>query len=107
MMYTVVTTERAAREIEAATAWWAKERSVEQAQRWFQGIRAAIAGLSTSPERCPIVAEQNVLPYEVRELHYGIASRPTHRVVFTILRQTVVVLTIRHTSRGDLRPEAL
>jgi plasmid stabilization system protein ParE len=45
MTCTVITTERAAQEIEDAAAWWAENRSVEQAERWYRGIRAAIAGL--------------------------------------------------------------
>ncbi|HEY1599250.1 MAG TPA: type II toxin-antitoxin system RelE/ParE family toxin [Pirellulales bacterium] len=102
MNFTVVTTERAAREIEDAAAWWAHERSVEQAERWYQGIRAAIVGLSAMPDRCPIAAEYKSVPYEVRELHYGLGSRPTHRIVFTIVRDTVLVLTVRHEARGDL-----
>jgi plasmid stabilization system protein ParE len=58
----VVTTERAAREIEDAAGWWARERSVEQAERWYQGIRAAIAGLANSPERWAIAAERPWFP---------------------------------------------
>ena len=107
MTYTVVTTERAAREIEDAAAWWAQERSVEQAERWYQGIRAAITELSTMPERCPVAAEWKTLPYEVRELHYGLGSKPTHRIVFTIVRETVIVLTVRHGAQDQLRPEDL
>ena len=75
--------------------------------RWYQGIRAAIAGLNTSPERCPVAAEQKIVPYEIRELHFGLGSRPTHRAVFTIVRETVVVLTVRHLARDELRPDDL
>jgi plasmid stabilization system protein ParE len=107
MNYTVVTTERAAREIEDAAAWWTRERSLDQAQRWYEGIRTTIAGLATSPERYPIVAEREHLPYEVRELHYGLGSKPTHRVIFTIVRETVLVLTVRHTARRPLQPKDL
>jgi plasmid stabilization system protein ParE len=100
MSYTVVTTERAAREIEDAAAWWAHQHSVEQAERWYQGIRSAIADLADSPERCAVAPEQQRgLPYDVRELHYGLGSKPTHRVLFTIVGETVLVLTVRHAAR--------
>jgi plasmid stabilization system protein ParE len=107
MSYTVVTSERAAREIEDAAAWWAREHSLEQAERWYQGVRAAITGLATSPERCPVAAERSLLRYEVRELYYGLGSKPTHRIIFTIIRETVLVLAVRHTARRPLQPEDL
>ena len=107
MTYTVVATERAAREIEEAAAWWARERSVEQAERWYQGIRAAISGLAASPEARPVAAEQQRFPYDIRELHFGLGSRATHRVLFTILRETVLVLTVRHAAQRPLTPEDL
>ena len=104
MNYTVIMTERAARDIEDAADWWARERSAEQASRWYQGIRAAIDGLARSPEARPVAAERDLFPYEIRELHYGLGAKPTHRVIFTMVRQTVLVLAVRHTARRPLRP---
>lgn len=107
MSYTVVTTEKAARDIADAAAWWARERSAEQAERWYQGIRAAISSLATSPESYPFATEREVLPYDVRELHFGLGAKPTHRVIFTIVGETVLVLTVRHAARRPLQPEDL
>jgi plasmid stabilization system protein ParE len=103
----VITTERAAQEIEDAAAGWAENRSVAQAQRWYQGIRAAIAGLAAPPEAHPVAAENDSFPYEIRKLHYGLRSKSTHRVIFTIVRRTVLVLTVRHAARHPLMPEDL
>ncbi len=102
MSYIVVTTERAAREIEDAATWWAREHSAVQAERWYQGIRAVIAALDTTPQRCQLAAEHNLFGYQIRELHYGLGSKPTHRVVFTIVGGTVLVITVRHAARGPL-----
>ena len=109
MTYTVVATERAARDIEDATEWWAQHHSVEQAERWYSGIRQAIAELCTEAERCAIAAEQKRFSYPIRELHYGAGSKahPTHRAIFTIVGQTVLVLTVRHAGRALLRPRDL
>jgi plasmid stabilization system protein ParE len=107
MTYTVITTERAAQEIEEAAGWWAENRSVEQAERWYQGIRAAIAGLASFPEARPAAAENDSFPYEIRELHYGLSTKPTHRVIFTIVHRTVLVLTVRHAVRHPLLLEDL
>lgn len=107
MRYIVVTTERAAQEIENAAAWWARERSIEQADRWYQGIRLAIASLADSPERWALADENGSFRYELRELHYGLGSHPTHRVLFTILKETVVVLTVRHAAQRPIDPSDL
>lgn len=100
-------TERAARDIEDSADWWARERSAEQAHRWYQGIRAAIDGLARSPQARPVAAERDLYSYEIRELHYGLGSRPTHRMIFTVVSKTVLVLAVRHAARRPLRPEDL
>ena len=76
MTYTVITTERAAQEIEDSAAWCVENWSVEQADRWYQGIRAAISGLASSAESRPIAAENDSFPYEIRELHFGLGANP-------------------------------
>lgn len=47
MTYTVVISERAAVDIEEAATWWAHERSIEQASRWYAKAYKAIEGLSS------------------------------------------------------------
>ena len=103
MTYAVAITEQAAREMEESAAWWAQERSVEQSERWYAGIRHAIMKVAEQPDRYPRAAEDGAFPHPLRELHYGLGSRPTHRVVFTILKEAVVVLTVRHTAMDRLR----
>lgn len=107
MSYVVVVTEQAAHEMEEAAAWWARERSVEQAERWYAGIRQAISTLNQRPERYPTAPENSDFSYELRELHYGLGARPTHRVVFTIVKQTVIVLAVRHGAQDQLHPDDL
>jgi plasmid stabilization system protein ParE len=107
MSFAVITTERAARDVEEAAAWWASERSTEQARRWYVGILAAIASLGDAPERCPLATERELLPYELRELHFGLGAKPTHRVLFSIVQDTVIVATVRHAARGPVRPDDL
>ena len=102
MTHHVVLTRRADRELEAAADWWATHRSPDQAARWYAGFSDAIASLAENPERYPLATENGLFPYEIRELHYGIGSRPTHRAVFTIRPDTVLVLTIRHAAQAEL-----
>jgi len=105
MTYLVVLSERAAAEIEEIAAWWAREHSIDEAKHWYAGIRAAVAGLETCPIRCPIAAELREVSYEVRELHYGLGPKPTHRVLYTVTRTTVLVLTVRHERRDSLHAD--
>ncbi|MFM8539276.1 MAG: type II toxin-antitoxin system RelE/ParE family toxin [Planctomycetaceae bacterium] len=64
---------------------------------------SAIASLADQPDRCPKALEDGDFPYPLRELHFGLGSRPTHRAVFTIVHETVVVLTVRHAAQDRLQ----
>lgn len=79
MTYNVVITPEASRQMEAAAGWWARERSEEQARQWYAGIRGAVATLAEGPERHPLAAEHADFGHELRELHYGLGRRATHR----------------------------
>ena len=107
MTHRVVLTHRADRELEDAADWWAKHRSTEQAARWYEGFSDAIRSLEENPERCPVAPENGRFPYEIREMHYGLGSRPTHRAVFTIRPDMVLVLTIRHAAQAELTEDDL
>jgi plasmid stabilization system protein ParE len=105
MTYLVRVSDQARSEIDRAFAWWAENRSREQAVKWYNGILASIESLGGNPDRCALARESERFPYEIRELHFGLGSRPTHRVVFTIRRDTVVVLTVRHAAQADISLE--
>jgi plasmid stabilization system protein ParE len=38
MVYRVIITRRAERDMQGAASWWATERSADQAKRWLAGI---------------------------------------------------------------------
>lgn len=108
MNYEVVLSDRAARELTAATAWYVRRsQSDEIGRRWHEGFVELIEGLCTAPERHSLAHESDQFPFEVREVHYGSGRRKTHRAVFHITDQRVDVLTIRHFSQRDLTPEDL
>lgn len=54
--------------------------------------------------RCPLAAEYQLFAYEIREIHFGLGNRPTHRAVFTIAGDLVLVLAVRHAARDELDP---
>src|SRR6266481_1574286 len=101
----VVITEQAEREMATAFDWWAAHRSKPQADRWYAGLAKAIAGLSENPERHGQSRERDRFAYEIRDLLFGLGRRPTHRAVFTIRGEEVVVLTVRQVGQQTLSPD--
>ena len=105
MSLRVVITEQAEREMRTAYDWWAEHRSKRQADRWYAGLASAIADLSDNPQRHGQSRETDRFAYEIRDLLFGLGRRPTHRAVFTIRGEEVVVLTVRHVAQQDLSPD--
>ena len=54
--FRVVIQPPASAEMEQAFLWIA-EQNPEAAAKWFHGLEAAIQGLATMPERCPVAPE--------------------------------------------------
>jgi plasmid stabilization system protein ParE len=82
-------------------------RSAEQAGRWLDGIHKRLQDLTSEPLRFPLAGEHKEFPYELREIHFGLGRRPTHRAIFTIAEDFVIVLTVRHAAQDRLHPDDL
>ena len=102
MTHRVVFTQQASREMSEAADWWAEHRDRAQAARWYADFSDQIWTLCQDPERFPFSAENDGFPYTIREIHYGLSSRPTHRAVYTIVGDIVLVLTIRHAAQDRI-----
>lgn len=102
MTYRVIVTGPAERDLRQIVRWWSEHRSTEQALRWYVRIGPAIDTLATRPERCPKSPETALLSTGLRQLHFGLGRRATHRIVFTIIGQEVRVLRIRHAAQQSL-----
>jgi plasmid stabilization system protein ParE len=105
MTYRIVLSEQASCELDAAADWWAEHRNREQARRWYAGFSDKLWTLCQHPDRLSLADENDDFPYTIRELHYGLSSRPTHRAVFTVVGDNVLVLTVRHAAQGRITPE--
>jgi len=105
MTYSVAITDRAKDELDQACDWWAEHRSAEQALRWYNGLIAAMKSLGDNPQRCPVAPENHAFPFEIRQLLYGSGRKPTHRAVFTIRPDLVLVLRIRHLAQQEISPD--
>jgi hypothetical protein len=69
------------------------------------GTQASVMQFSrskNSPNGVHCAREHRKFSHEIRELHFGLGSHPTHRALFTIRPDIVVVLTIRHVAQADL-----
>ena len=105
MTYHVVVQPRAERDIQLAAHWiLGQSGSPATALRWARKLRAKIATLKTNPQRCPIDPDSEVYGEEVRVLLHG-KRRGVYRVLFVIRRDTVHVLTVRHSAQRSLAEE--
>lgn len=98
MAFRVTTTNKAKRDLDAILARLLSQEAGEAGLRWFQGLRAAIASLAHTPQRCLLAPENAAFPFEVRRLLYGIKPH-VYRVLFAIEGDTVTILHIRHGRR--------
>jgi plasmid stabilization system protein ParE len=87
--------------------WWAENRSAAQARRWYDGFAQALLTLGQHPERYPLARESGEFPCELRVMNYGVGAHPTHRALYTIRPDAVVVLSIRSTAQQDASPDDL
>lgn len=105
MSYRVLVAPAAERQLDANTDWWQEHRSADEARRWYSGFRGKIARLDENPHLHGLAAEDENFPYELRELLFGLGSRPTHRALFTIQAEMVIVLAIRHVAQDRVTPD--
>ena len=98
MAFRVETAATAKRDLESILEWLVSKDAGDAGQRWFEGLRQAVASLAQTPRRCPLAPENERFPFEVRQLLYGHRAH-RYRVLFTIEGDTVTVLHIRHGRR--------
>ena len=102
MNYDVVITSQAEREAQTNHDWWAANRSAEQAARWYDAFVAATLSLRQNPDRCPPASENGRFPYEIRQINFGAANKPTRRLLYTVGQQEVVILRVRHLAQQEI-----
>jgi plasmid stabilization system protein ParE len=80
MTHRVVIQPQAERDIRTAALWiLGRSGSRPTALRWVRGLRAKIATLKASAQRCPVDPDSEVYGEEVRVLHHG-KRRDVYRV---------------------------
>jgi plasmid stabilization system protein ParE len=104
MTYRLEIAESAKADIREAVRWLRDQASPTVADRWLAGLHKAMNTLRKSPRRCPVAAESDRFPEEIRELLHGRRRRHVYRILFTIREDLVVVLYVRHGARDELQP---
>jgi plasmid stabilization system protein ParE len=104
MTYRVIVEPTAEREIRSAVRWKTENASPTAAARWYNGLIKKIETLHRLPTRCPLAAENDRFPEDIRELLYGRDKRHKHRILFTIRDDAVHILYVRHSARDELEP---
>jgi plasmid stabilization system protein ParE len=111
MAFPVEISPRAFNDLDQIAEYIRQRSSFEQAEKWFDGIIAAIRTLEHLPYRCPIAGESEELRQEVRLLLYGKRNR-RYKVYYSVQQTTpsagsVRVFHVRHWARKSLEPDQL
>lgn len=67
-------------------------------------MESAIQSLAEGAERFPLAAESAEFEFPLRQMTFGISRRPTHRVLYSLQDDRVLVYAVRHLAQDDLTP---
>jgi plasmid stabilization system protein ParE len=106
MAFRVEISSRAYADLDRLTAYIRTESSSETAERWFDGIWAAIHSLAENPFRCALAPESDDLDMPIHLLLFGRRNRQ-YKIYFEVeevrsRRGTVRILHVRHWARRAL-----
>jgi len=97
MKYRVNITVPAEGDLEDAYQWIARDSS-QAAERWRKGLYRVIDSLETLPFRYGRAPEASAVDFELRQYVYK-----SHRILYTVIGDTVHILHIRHGARQLLK----
>jgi plasmid stabilization system protein ParE len=94
-------TRRATAAFDEALDWY-KARSIHAAGKWIDAVDLALDRLGKNPHRYPRAAEDGLLAATLHQYTFGAGRRLTHRMVYAIRPNLVMVYSIRHLAQGPL-----
>jgi plasmid stabilization system protein ParE len=100
MAFRVEISPQAFADLDGISSYIRHRGSFESAERWFNGIMAAMKTLCDAPQRCPLAEESRQLQAGVRLLLYGKRNR-RYKIYFAIHKETktIRVFHVRHWAR--------
>ena len=103
MNYPVLFVQRAEQNILAALTWYQKN-APDVSARWHKSLNSTLRRLRENPDRFPLAHETETFPYRLREVLFGAGRRKTHRILFVVRPNAVVIYAIRHVAQNDFDP---
>jgi plasmid stabilization system protein ParE len=103
LKYEIRLTRNALDSIDRAVEWWALHRDASQANRLLVKFFESIELLKKMPKRCSVARESVLFAFELRELHFGVGKRITHRALFRVEEDAVVILQVRQHQQNDIQ----
>lgn len=100
-------TDRAHDDVDSICSWWSKNRSVEQSECWYRQLVTAFDQINTNPDHSLLAGENYKYPFELRQANFGLSGKRTHRILFTIRPDMILVLRVLHLARDALSEEDL
>lgn len=107
MPYRLCVTEPAKTDIWRNYRWWSDHRSAAQADRWFRGVDELVLSLRTTADRHALATETPLRHAGVRQALFGVSRRPTHRILYAIESDTVIVYRVRSLKQDRLSADEL
>jgi len=107
MPHPVYLTDQAYEDVNSTCNWWAENRSVEQSERWYHKFVATIDTLKSQPDRFSHAEENAKVPIDLKQANFGLGQKLTHRIVFTIRPEMVLVFRVLHLAQRELSVEDL
>lgn len=106
-MYRVNITNPAKEDVDQNHAWWGDNRSQEEADRWYVGVIAAMHELGKTADRHTFATEKSLHEQGVKQCSFGLSRRPSHRILYGIEGDEVVVYRVRAFKQDAVGPENL
>jgi plasmid stabilization system protein ParE len=108
MAFRVEISPEAFENLDTIAAYIQERGSFESAERWFNGIIAAVRTLQDMPRRCPLAEESTELDTEGHFLLHGKRNR-RYKVYFSIHNEseTVRVFHVRHWAKRPVEADEL
>ena len=106
MKYEVILTDGAQLQFDEACAWY-DQHAPQVANDWYNGFVDALILLEENPEGFSLARENDAFPIVIRQLLYGFRKKKTHRAVFSVHGNRVVIRAIRHLAQRDLQDDDL
>lgn len=99
----VLLTANAEAQLAEAVSWYVRhDRSV--AARWQAGFGALIRRLPRIAKRASPIPESEHFPVKMQQVEFGLGRTKSHRVVFVVRPEAIVVYAIRHLAQDEFTP---